>query len=143
MSKRFINTAIVYAILAMVGGIFFREYTKAIGFDGDTTLSVVHTHYFTLGMMMFLLLALLDKNFAFSGGKHMGAWLVTYQVGLNITVLGLVVRGLADAQNAVLSAGMDASISGISGLGHITLGVSMLVILFSIRNKAAAKALNQ
>lgn len=137
MSKRYINTAIVYAILAMAGGIFFREYTKAIGFDGDTTLSVVHAHYFMLGMVMFLLLALLDKSFAFSDGKHVGGWLAVYQVGLNITVLGLVLRGLADAQNAVLSTGMDAAISGISGLGHITLGVSMLVILFSIRKKAA------
>lgn len=137
MSKRYINTAIVYAILAMVGGVFYREYTKAIGFDGATTLSVVHTHYFMLGMVVFLLLALLDKSFAFSTGKHVGGWLAAYQVGLNITVLGLVVRGLADAQNAVLSAGMDASISGISGLGHIILGTSLLVTLFTIRNTAA------
>ena len=142
MSKRYINTAIVYAILAMVGGVFYREYTKAIGFDGVTTLSVVHTHYFMLGMVVFLLLALLDKSFAFSTGKHVGGWLVAYQVGLNITVLGLVVRGLADAQNAVLSAGMNASIYGISGLGHIILGTSLLVTLFTIRNTAAKPVAN-
>ena len=28
--KRYMNTALLYAILAMVGGVFYREFTKAI-----------------------------------------------------------------------------------------------------------------
>ena len=137
MTKKYVNTAIVYAILAMVGGVFFREYTKAIGFTGVTTLSVLHTHYFMLGMTMFLVFALLDKAFGFAAQKGVGGWLIAYQVGLNVTVLGLVLRGLADTSSAPLSAALDASISGLSGLGPITLGVSLLVVLFSIRKKAA------
>lgn len=137
MSKRYFTASIVYAALAMAGGVFYREYTKFTGFDGQTTLSVVHTHYFVLGMVMFLLLALLEKAFAFSGAKHLGGWLVTYHVGLNITVAGLVLRGLADVQGTELSKGLDGALSGVSGLGHILLGVSLLAILFSIRKKAA------
>lgn len=30
--KRYINSALVYAILAMVGGAFYREFTKFDGF---------------------------------------------------------------------------------------------------------------
>ena len=137
MSKRYINTAIVYAILAMLGGVFYREFTRGIGFDGDTALSFVHAHYFVLGMAVFLLLALLERSFGFSAEKHVGGWLVVYQAGLNVMVLGLVLRGIADTQATALSTGLDASISGLSGLGHIVLGVSLLVTLFSIRKKAA------
>ena len=61
--KRYMNTALVYAVLAMVGGVFYREFTKFVGFTGKTTLSVVHTHYFMLGMALFLLLLLLEKAF--------------------------------------------------------------------------------
>ena len=35
--KRTVNYAILYAILAMIGGIFYREYTKFMGFDGNLT----------------------------------------------------------------------------------------------------------
>ena len=40
------NSALLYAILAMAGGVFYREFTKFNGFTARTTLSVVHTHYF-------------------------------------------------------------------------------------------------
>ena len=62
--KRYMNTALLYAVLAMAGGVFYREFTKFNGFDERTTLSVVHTHYFLLGMVFFLLLLLLEKNFS-------------------------------------------------------------------------------
>ena len=65
--KRYMNTALLYAILAMIGGVFYREFTKFNGFTGKTTLGVVHTHYFLLGMVFFLLLLLLEKNFSFTG----------------------------------------------------------------------------
>lgn len=49
--KRYVNSALLYAILAMAGGVFYREFTKFSGFAAKTTLSVVHTHYFLLGMV--------------------------------------------------------------------------------------------
>lgn len=67
--KRYMNMALLYAVLAMVGGVFYREFTKFNGFTGKTTLGVVHTHYFMLGMVFFLLLLLLEKNFTFTGPK--------------------------------------------------------------------------
>ena len=60
--KRYINTALLYAILAMAGGVFYREFTRLNGFTAKTTLSVVHTHYFLLGMVVFLLLLVLEKT---------------------------------------------------------------------------------
>ena len=50
--KRYMNLALLYAVLAMVGGVFYREFTKFNGFTGKTTLGVVHTHYFLMGMVM-------------------------------------------------------------------------------------------
>ena len=57
--KRYMNAALLYAVLAMAGGVFYREFTKFTGFTAKTTLSVIHTHYFMLGMAVFLLLLLL------------------------------------------------------------------------------------
>ena len=73
--KRYMNMALLYAVLAMVGGVFYREFTKINGFTAKTTLAVVHTHYFLLGMVFFLLLVLLEKSFSFTGPKTGQYWL--------------------------------------------------------------------
>ena len=130
--KRYLNTSLVYAILAMVGGVFYREFTKFNGFTGKTTLAVVHTHYFLLGMLFFLLLLLLEKSFAFTTAKT-GKAILTYQVGLNITAVMMVVRGVAQVLGTEFSKGANAAISGIAGIGHILLGVSMVLVLLQLK----------
>lgn len=122
--KRYSNTALVYAILAMVGGLFYREFTKFNGFTARTTLSMVHTHYFLLGMVFFLLLLVLEKNFSFTGAAT-GRVLAVYHVGLNLTAVMLAVRGVIQVLGNTLSSGVNAAISGMAGIGHILLWASV------------------
>ena len=134
--KRYMNTALLYAILAMVGGVFYREFTKFNGFTAKTTLSVVHTHYFLLGMVLFLLLLVLEKTFSFTGAKT-GRVLAVYHVGLNLTAVMLAVRGVTQVLGTELSSGMSAAISGMAGIGHILLGVSLVLLLLQIKRSLA------
>lgn len=60
--KRYMNRALLYAVFAMVGGVFYREFTKFNGFTAKTTLSVVHTHYFLLGVSMVLVLVQIRRR---------------------------------------------------------------------------------
>ena len=136
--KRYMNASLLYAILAMVGGVFYREFTKFNGFTARTTLGVVHTHYFLLGMVFFLLLLLLEKSFSFTGAKTKHV-LTAYQVGLNLTAVMFVVRGVPQVLGTELSTGMNAAISGIAGIGHILLGISMVMLLLQVRKSVAEK----
>lgn len=121
--KRYINYAIVYAVLALV---FYREFTKMNDYTAWTTLSVVHTHYFILGMMFFLILGLVSMNMNLKINRAV----LFYNIGLNLTVIMLVVRGIVQVLdlNVVL-----VVISGIAGIGHIILGVSLILILLDIK----------
>lgn len=132
MTKRYANMAIVYAVIAMVFGVFYREFTKFSDFTGQTRLSIMHTHYFLLGMIFFLVLMLAEKIFAFSD-RNAGRFLIVYHVGLNVTGLGFLMRGLTQVWGTELSRGLDASISGIAGIGHILTGVSIILLLLKIR----------
>lgn len=136
--KRYMNLAILYAVLAMVGGVFYREFTKFNSFTDKTTLGVVHTHYFLLGMVFFLLLLLLEKNFSFTGAKT-GRVLISYQIGLNLTAVMLVVRGVTQVLGTALSSGMSAAISGVAGIGHIMLGISLVLLLVQIKRSVPTK----
>lgn len=99
------------------GGVFYREFT---------TLSVVHTHYLMLGMVLFLLLVVVEKNFHFVDNKVL-KYLIFYHIVLILTVFLLTIRGVVQ----VLS--LDVSSAVLSGIGHLILGVSMILILISIR----------
>ena len=134
--KRYMNLALLYAVLAMVGGVFYREFTKFNGFTAKTTLGVVHAHYFLMGMVFFLLLLLLEKSFSFTGAKT-GRILVAYQIGLNLTAVMFVVRGVTQVLGTALSSGMSAAISGIAGIGHILLGVSLVLVLVQIKRSVS------
>ena len=134
--KRYMNLAMLYAVLAMVGGVFYREFTKFNGFAAKTTLGVVHTHYFMLGMVFFLLLLLLEKSFSFTNAKT-GRILVVYQIGLNLTAVMFVVRGVIQVLGTSISSGISAAISGIAGVGHILLGVSLVLLLMQIKRSVS------
>ena len=69
--KRLMNASIVYGVLGLIGGVFYREFT---------TLSVVHTHYLMLEMVLFLLLVVVEKNFHFVDNKVL-KYLIFYHIG--------------------------------------------------------------
>lgn len=128
MVKKYMNLALGYGAAAMAWGVFYREFTRFSHFSGVTRLSVLHTHYFMLGMFFFLVLMLAEKAFSFSD-RGAGKLLLVYQLGLNITGLGLLMRGLTQVWGSEVSRGLDASISGVAGIGHILLGASMILLL--------------
>lgn len=124
---KLVNTAFVYAILAMVGGVFYREFTKFNGFTGRTTLAFVHTHLFLLGMVLFLIIALFEYKAGVTGQKRFGLFYVIYNVGIAITVIMLVCRGILQVLAVNASPGLDGAISGIAGLGHVLTGIGIIL----------------
>lgn len=132
---KLINTAWVYALLAMAGGVFYREFTKFNGFEGRTTLGVVHTHLFLLGMIFFLVIAMFQFQVDVAGQKRFQLFYILYNVGVVVTVIMLIWRGITQVQGLELSRAVDASISGIAGLGHICTGIGM-ILYFTMLKKA-------
>ena len=115
MMKRYLNYSIIYAVLALVGGFFYREFTKMNDYTAWTTLSVVHTHYFILGMMFFLILGLVSLNVNFKSNRAV----LFYNIGLNLTAIMLVVRGIVQVLGLNV---LSVLISGIAGIGPYYFG---------------------
>ena len=124
--KRHVKIALIYAVLAMVFGVFYREFTKAYDFDGITALGRLHTHLFVLGMGVFLLVALFDDRLNLQSSKLYLPFMIIYNCGVGVLVTMLTVRGVFDVIGGEYS---DGAISGIAGLGHVVLAVG-IVLLF-------------
>lgn len=131
--KKCLKISFIYAIAAMAGGVFYREFTKLNGFDGVTVLGKVHTHLFLLGMVMFLLAALFCAHFeSLSDKKMFKAFLCVYNIGVPLTAGMMVVRGVLEVLGMELSKGGNGAGSGMAGIGHIITAVGLILFLLSL-----------
>ncbi|MGN1168174.1 MAG: DUF2871 domain-containing protein [Lachnospiraceae bacterium] len=131
--KKYLNISLIYAVAAMCGGVFYREFTKYNHFSSVTVLGKVHAHLFLLGMMLFLIVALFSTKFVLSEQKTFRIFMVLYNIGVSLTAVMMVVRGVTQVLNTTLSAGAQASISGIAGIGHILMGIGIILLLVSLK----------
>ena len=134
--KKYLNFSLIYAVAAMAGGVFYREFTKFNGFTGVTALGKVHVHLFVLGMLVFLLVALFAGRMDLAGQKTFRLFLRLYNIGLPLTAVMMAVRGVTQVLGLSLSRGASASISGIAGIGHILTGVGLVLLLTALKKAA-------
>ena len=137
--KRLLNTAFIYAIAAMAGGVFYREFTKFSGFSGRTSLAFIHTHLFMLGMFFFLAAALFQFHAALDQDRRFRIFYWIYNSGIVITTIGFAWRGVVQVRNLDISKGMDAAVSGVSGIGHILTGIGLVLFFLILKKQTANK----
>lgn len=133
MEKRAYNTAFYFTIAGIFAGAFYREFTKFLGFVGPTSMSVMHTHLLTTGTFMFLLLGLSFKVFNISSSKKMNNLLTGYTISVIVNVLCMFTRGLYEVMGWEITNMVNGMISGISGVSHILLTITLIWILNIVR----------
>lgn len=133
--RKHIKIALIYAILAMIGGVFFREFTKAFDFTGATALGKLHTHLFILGMVMFFIVGLFDDKLNLSQSKLYKPFMIVYNIGVGLMCVMLTVRGVTQVIGAKVS---DGAIAGVAGISHIVVAAGMIlffIMLFKLTKK--------
>jgi uncharacterized integral membrane protein len=137
--KKYIDLALFYAALGLASGVFYREFSKYNHIE-DSALGIVHGHILALGTGVFLIVLVLEKLFAISGTKAFRVFFATYNLGLPITLLMMFVRGILTDLNVALGRGLDASISGMAGIGHVLVGAGMVAFLLALRNSVGTRS---
>ena len=134
--KKYLNLSLVYAVAALCCGVFYREFTKWNGYNGVTTLGKAHAHLLMMGTIVFLIVALFSAHQDLKKSKMFRTFLWMYNIGLPVTALMMVVRGITQVLNLSLSNAVSASISGIAGIGHALTGVGIILLLLSLKKTA-------
>lgn len=135
--KKMINIAFIYGIVAMVAGVFYREFTKFNGFIGVTTLGKMHGHFLMLGTIFILILGLIADRYHVQEQKGFNTAFLTYNLGLVWMEVMFLVRGIVQVLNIEVSSGINAAISGVAGIGHILLGVGFVLIFLKLKKAVA------
>lgn len=137
--KKMLNISFVYFWLAMVGGVFYREYTKYSDFSGQTALGYIHTHLFALGVLFFLVLALFCKDSLLGKNKSFKKFLIMYNIGLPFMVIMMLVRGIIQVQELEVSSAINGMISGFAGISHIVVMVALIFLFIALKKEFSEK----
>lgn len=116
--------AVFYVVLGLALGVFYREYTKHVGFTGDTTLSVLHVHTLVLGALFFIILMLLEHQVTLTAYKRFNLWLILYNIGLLGVLVNLTIRGLLQVQGSDIN-----GLNHIAGTFHALFGIAWIWFL--------------
>ncbi|WP_427008051.1 DUF2871 domain-containing protein [Pseudarthrobacter sp. H2] len=134
--KKTYYAALSYLTAGLATGLFYREFTKANDFSGDSQLSLVHTHLLASGMLFFLGVLALDKLLNLSGLRMFNVFFWTYNAGLALTAAMMVLGGILTVQGITPS----AAIPGISGLGHMGLTAGLILLFITLGKRVSGKA---
>ncbi len=132
--NKYIKTSFIYVVLALLSGVFYREFTKFNLFDGRTVLSSTHTHFFVLGTFLFMIIAIMIKVQLLDENKHFHIFYRLYNIALPLSVIMLYIRGSIQVLGIELNKGINASVSGISGVAHILIAVAFLYLFFAFKH---------
>lgn len=133
--KKIMNTSLIYFVLAMAGGVFYREFTKWNGYTEPTTLGVLHVHLLVMGTVLFLLIALFTKITDLEKNSLFKKFFVLYNVALPFMVVMMLIRGIVQVLAIDLGKMGNGMLSGFAGLSHITMMVSLLMLLIALKKE--------
>ncbi|MEA4811292.1 MAG: DUF2871 domain-containing protein [Anaerolineaceae bacterium] len=132
-----IENSFVYMVGGIAGGVFYREFTKFRGFEGKTSLSIVHTHLIGLGLGLSFLLYLWLRN---QDKEHVKAFekpVLIFNAGLLLTAVSFVLRGIIQVLGNHFGKIPDAAISGVAGISHIILGIGLFWVMLKVVKSSA------
>lgn len=130
-----LNMAITYGVMGLCGGVFYREFTKYYGFNAGTHLGKLHVHTLVLGMVVTILFYLLVRNLDEESLANLKKPLNIYNFGLIFTVANMMLIGIYEVVSKGTAAVNQAAMDGVSGIGHIFLGVGMIYTMVIIKKK--------
>ena len=125
--KTLLILASLWAALGLTSGIAFRELTRHAEYDPGV-LGLTHGHTLTLGMIMMLLALLFERSMQLSSRKTYLPFLVTWNIGLLLTVITLFGRGF----HAVRGMDIPWVMTLVSGVGHTVLTVGLVLFLATL-----------
>lgn len=128
-----VRSAAAWTAIGLTGGLYYREFTKLNEFDFSrpTQLGVVHTHALTWGtIFMLVLLALGVLMPALTRDTWMRWGVHALNVGLVLTVGMMVFKGSVQILDKPWAD--SPALAGVSGLGHMTLTASLIMLFLAI-----------
>ncbi|WP_209019091.1 DUF2871 domain-containing protein [Peptoniphilus raoultii] len=129
--ENILKDSVVFLIMGLLGGVFYREFTKTYSWEEFTSLGLVHTHLMVLGFLFLLIFYILVKN-DLEKIYEFKKPLVLYISGLTWTIISLILRGIYTITSPSIIIFPDSALSGLAGIGHLMLGFGIIWLVLKL-----------
>lgn len=132
-AESILDQALTFGVMGLVGGVWYREFTKFFGYTAPSHLSKLHVHTLALGLMVLLIAYLFVRT---SDAKTLARFrrpFYLYNIGLVWTLAAMLAYGIYDVVAEGAGTISEAALSGVSGMGHILLGVGLIWLFVRIK----------
>jgi len=137
--KKYLNRAMIFAVYGLASGVYFRELTKIKGFTGRTMLGMAHPHILMLGLGGYLAVALFARTLNIPESRKIKTADIFYIAGLAAASVMMIFRGTLEVLDCTVSGSLSGMISGIAGLGHISVAVGMILFINAFKKADSGK----
>lgn len=138
--KRYVITAIAILAATLVVEVSVLITTKVTGWNhaenGRPWAVAAHVHLLVLGVVWFLTVTLLEKNFELSAVKLAKPAYIVHLCGLGATVAVILYKGFAQLTGGNVIRGL---VEGGAAISHIVLFVGLLLWLITVFKAVAVK----
>lgn len=118
--------------MGLIGGVFYREFTKLYQYDAPTHPSKLHVHTLVLGFLTLLLLYVLVRRYDNALLKGLRRPFYIYMTGLVWSIVAMTVFGIWEVVSQGNATVNIKALEGISGLGHIILSVGLVWLVVKV-----------
>ncbi len=138
--KRYVITAIAILAATLAIEVSVLITTKVTGWNhaenGRPWAVAAHVHLLVLGVVWFLTVTLLEKNFELSAVKLAKPAYIVHLCGLGATVAVILYKGFAQLTGGNVIRGL---VEGGAAISHIVLFVGLLLWLITVFKAVAVK----
>ena len=109
--KKYLILSLVFVILGLSFGVYYREATKIMAYTGYTTLAVIHPHLIILGGAFNLFMFFFTRKENFPSKVKSNIFFYAYNIGLALMVTMMCVRGSLQVFNVDIKSSISSMIS--------------------------------
>lgn len=141
-NRNILGLSFTFLIMGLIGGVFYREFTKFYNYQAENHLSKLHVHVLVLGFLLMMLVYMVSKKYDVKRILGLKKPIYVFVSGFAFTVINMALFGIYE----VVSQGKDIvskpAIEGLSGIGHIVLAMGLVWTLVKIFQYESDKGLS-
>lgn len=141
-NRNILGLSFTFLIMGLIGGVFYREFTKFYNYQAVNHLSKLHVHILVLGFLLMLVVYMVSKKYDIEIVLTLKKPIYVFVSGFAFTVINMALFGIYE----VVGQGNDIvnrhALEGLSGIGHIILTIGLVWTLVKIFQNESRKGLS-
>ena len=124
--ENILGLSYTFLVMGLIGGVFYREFTKFYDYQAKNHLSKLHVHILILGFLLMMIIYIVSKEYDVKRILSLKKPIYVFISGFTFTMVNMTLFGIYDVVGEGKDIVIRAALEGLSGIGHIVLSIGIV-----------------